>query len=36
MSQLIITTLKEGDGATYPKKGTHVRIHFEAFVIFLL
>jgi hypothetical protein len=30
---IIITTVKRGDEITYPKKGNHVRIHFEAFVI---
>lgn len=25
---LIITTLKNGDRLTFPKKGNHVRIHF--------
>lgn len=29
---LLITTLKNGDQLTYPKKGNHVRIHFETYV----
>ncbi|CAD8195542.1 unnamed protein product [Paramecium octaurelia] len=29
--QIIITTVKRGDEITYPKKGNHLRIHFEAF-----
>jgi len=33
---LIITTVKNGDRLTYPKKGNHVRIHFQAFVKNLL
>ena len=32
MTDLIITTIKEGDRFTYPKKGSHVRIHFDAYV----
>lgn len=30
--QIIITTVKRGDEITYPKKGNHLRIHFEVFV----
>lgn len=30
--QIIISTIKRGDEITYPKKGNHLRIHFEVFV----
>ena len=36
MTDLIITTIKEGDRFTYPKKGSHVRIHFDAYVFLIL
>ena len=35
-TELKITKVREGDGLTYPRKGSRVRIHFDAFVIYKL
>ena len=33
-TEMKITKVREGDGLTYPLKGSRVRIHFDAFVIY--